>query len=171
MLLRHAKSERPRPGLPDRERGLNDRGRNDAPTMGAYMARHRLVPELAVVSAAVRARKTWELVANAFPTPPPVAFEERLYEAGPTALLAVIAETPRQTKTLVLVGHNPGLHELSTSLIASGDVEARQRLTEALPTSGLVVIELAFDDWTRVHAHAGRLERFVTPRLLAEATD
>jgi hypothetical protein len=40
-----------------------------------------------------------------------------------------------------------------------------------LPTSGLVVIDLAFDDWSRLHRHSGRLERFVTPRLIAAATD
>jgi hypothetical protein len=40
-----------------------------------------------------------------------------------------------------------------------------------LPTSGLVVIELPFDDWSRMRPHAGRLERFVTPRLLTAATD
>ncbi len=56
-------------------------------------------------------------------------------------------------------------------LIASGDVEARERVTEKLPTSGLVVIDLAFDDWSRLHAHAGRLERFVSPRLIAAATE
>lgn len=171
MLLRHAKSERATPGSPDRDRKLNGRGRADAPTMGAYMARHGLVPDLAVVSAAARTRETWALVSAAFATPPPTLFEERIYETGPEALFAVIAETRPETKFLLLVGHNPGLHELAAVLIASGDVEARQHLGEALPTAGLVVIDLAFDDWNRLHPHAGRLERFVTPRSLAAATD
>jgi phosphohistidine phosphatase len=170
MLLRHAKSERP-PGVADLKRGLNERGRTDAPKMGAYMARHGLVPDLAVVSAAERTRQTWALVSRAFETPPPAVFDERVYEAAPETLLTVIRETPPATHSLVLVGHNPGLHELATILIASGDVEARQRLSEALPTSGLVVIDLAFDDWSRLHRHAGRLDRFVTPRLLAARTD
>ena len=56
-------------------------------------------------------------------------------------------------------------------LIASGDVDVRERVAEKLPTSGLVVIDLAFDDWSRLHLHSGRLERFVTPRLIAAATD
>jgi phosphohistidine phosphatase len=72
---------------------------------------------------------------------------------------------------LLVVGHNPGLHELAVSLIASGDVEARERVSEKLPTSGLVVIDLPFDDWSRVHPSAGRLERFVSPRLIEEAAD
>jgi phosphohistidine phosphatase len=54
-------------------------------------------------------------------------------------------------------------------LIASGDVEARERLREKLPTSGLVIVDFAFDDWSRLHPHSGRLERFVTPKSLAGA--
>jgi phosphohistidine phosphatase len=56
-------------------------------------------------------------------------------------------------------------------LIAAGDVEIREQLAEKLPTSSLVVIDLPFDDWAKVHRHAGRLERFVTPRLIAATTD
>ena len=47
----------------------------------------------------------------------------------------------------------------------------RAALNERLPTSGLVVIDLAFDDWSRLYDHSGRLERFVSPRLIAAATD
>jgi phosphohistidine phosphatase len=63
------------------------------------------------------------------------------------------------------------LHDLALQLIASGDVEARERLSENLPTCGLVIIDFPFDDWSRLHVNAGRLERFVSPRLVAEATD
>ena len=76
-----------------------------------------------------------------------------------------------QTHTLLVVGHNPGLHELAVMLIASGDVEARERLKEKLPTSGLVIIDFAFDDWSRLHPQCGRLERFVTPKSLASAAN
>jgi phosphohistidine phosphatase len=51
-------------------------------------------------------------------------------------------------------------------LIASGDVDTRERLREELPTSGLAVIDFAFDDWSRLHPLSGRLERFVSPRQL-----
>ena len=54
-------------------------------------------------------------------------------------------------------------------LIASGDVEARERLNEGLPTAGLAVIDFAGKDWRKLHPHGGRLERFVTPRSLAAA--
>ncbi len=170
ILLRHAKTERAEPGERDRDRKLTKRGRADAPLIGAYMARHGLVPDLALVSPATRAEETWALVAKALPNAPRVVKEEGIYNAGRDKLIGIIRKA-RDAHVLLVVGHNPGLHELAVSLIASGDVEARERVNEKLPTSGLVVIDLPFDDWSRVHPNAGRLERFVSPRLIEEATD
>ena len=170
MLLRHAKTERPEPGERDRDRKLTKRGGADAPLIGAYMAHHGLVPDLALVSPATRAEETWALVAKALPKAPRIVKEEGIYNAGRDKLMGIIRKA-RDAHVLLVVGHNPGLHELAVSLIASGDVEARERVSEKLPTSGLVVIDLPFDDWSRLHPSAGRLERFVSPRLIEEATD
>jgi phosphohistidine phosphatase len=168
MLLRHAKSEKAEPGMHDHERGLNARGRSDAPLIGAYMARHALVPDLVLVSTATRTRQTWERLAPALAAAP-VTYEERLYNAGSDAILAVVKETKAKVRALLVIGHNPGLHDAARVLIASGDVEARERLNEGLPTSGLTVIDFTGKDWRKLHPHGGRLERFVTPRSLAEA--
>jgi phosphohistidine phosphatase len=170
MLLRHAKAERAESGERDRDRKLAPRGRAEAPKIGAYMARHGFMPDLALVSPATRTKETWALVAPAFSAPPRMTFEERLYDASPEQLMAAIRETSG-ARSLAVVGHNPGLHALAMLLIASGNVETRQRVSEGLPTAGLVVIELAFDDWSRLHPQAGRLERFISPRLLTPATD
>ena len=62
MLLRHANTERAEPGQRDRDRKLLKRGRADAPVLGAYMSHHDLIPDLALVSPATRARETWDLV-------------------------------------------------------------------------------------------------------------
>ena len=170
MLLRHAKAERGAPGTRDRDRELAPRGLKDAPRMGAYMARHKLIPDLALVSPARRTRQTWDGVAPAFPTLP-VTFEDELYESGPETVLAAIREVGADVATLLVVGHNPGLHQTARLLIASGDVEACERLNEGLPTSGLAVIDFALGEWEKLHPHSGRLERFVTPGLLKAATD
>jgi phosphohistidine phosphatase len=170
LLLRHAKTERADPGQRDRDRKLTKRGRDDAAVIGAYMARHGLTPDLALVSPAKRAQETWALLAPAFAKTPRLFDEEQIYNATTEALFKIISEK-RGAHSLVVVGHNPGLHDVAVQLIASGDVDARERVAEKLPTSGLVVIDLAFDDWSRLHRHSGRLERFVTPRLIAAATD
>jgi phosphohistidine phosphatase len=98
-----------------------------------------------------------------------VVYEDRLYNAGPEAIIALVKKTAPAVRSLLVVGHNPGLHEAARHLIASGDVEARERLNEGLPTSGLAVIDFAGKDWRKLHPQGGRLERFVSPRSLAEA--
>jgi phosphohistidine phosphatase len=170
LLLRHSKTERPEPGERDRDRKLMPRGRADAPLIGAYMARHRLIPDLVLVSPAQRTLETWALVGAAFSKAPRMVKDDRIYNAGTQALADIVRETD-DARSLLLVGHNPGLHDLATELIGSGDVEARESLNEKLPTSGLVVIDFAFDHWSELHDRSGRLERFVTPRLIEAASD
>ena len=169
-VVRHAKTERPEPGKRDRDRKLTERGRSDAPLIGAYMARHRLVPDLALVSPAARAEETWALVAAAFKKVPRVVQDPRIYNAAPRRLPNSSAR-PTTRRPCSVVGHNPGLHDLAVQLIGSGDVEARESIKEKLPTSGLVVIDFAFDDWSQLHRSSGRLERFVSPRLITAATE
>jgi phosphohistidine phosphatase len=171
MLLRHAKSELAVAGQRDQERQLAARGREAAPLVGAYMAHHGLVPDKALVSTARRTRETWDLIASAFAKKPAVAFEERIYEASPKAILNALQETNAAVHSLLVVGHNPGLQELSKLLIASGDIDARQRLFEKFPTAALAVIDFPIDTWSDLHAHGGRLDRFVTPRALESIPD
>jgi len=169
LLFRHAKAERSVPGMEDRARKLIERGRTDAAKVGTYMASHALIPDRVMTSPSARTRETWKFAATAFRPPPAATPAGGLYDATAHAILRVVKEVSPATHTLLIVGHNPGLHELAVMLIASGDVEARERLREKLPTSSLVIIDFAFDDWSRLHPQCGRLERFVTPKSLGSA--
>ena len=170
LLFRHAKAESSKPGEEDRARALIERGRKDAGRIGAYMASHGLKPDRVLVSPAKRAQETWKHVAAALKPAPAATMVEKLYDATPHAILAAIKEAPASAHTLMVIGHNPGLQELAVMLIASGDIDAREALREKLPTSGLAIVDFAFDDWGRLHPQSGRLERFVSPRSL-EAAD
>lgn len=169
IFFRHAKTEKAAGGMRDHERRLNTRGENDAPLIGAYMAHHRLIPDRVLVSTATRTRQTWERVAGELSAKPRVVYEDRLYNAGGDAIIALVKETKPEVGTLLVIGHNPGLHDAARLLIASGDVEARERLNEGLPTSGLAVIDFAGKDWRKLHPSGGRLVVFVSPRSLAAA--
>lgn len=171
MLLRHAKSDWSSPGTRDRERTLAARGREAAPHIGAYMAAHALVPDLVVCSTADRARQTWDLVAPAFSPAPRTIHDERIYNAEHDAILDVIKQTPDTVHALLVVGHNPGLKDLAEFMVATGDLEMRQQLSEKLPTGALVVIDFPVIRWERAKAHSGRLDRFITPRSLGEGDD
>jgi phosphohistidine phosphatase len=169
-LLRHAKTEPGEPGKPDRTRALVERGRADAGLIGVYLERHKLVPQRVLLSPALRAQETWQNMADAMKEPPAAATEDGLYDAGAPEMLAIIADAAEGVRSLMIVGHNPTLHEAALTLVASGDIDTRERLREGLPTMGLVVIDFAFDEWGKLHPQSGRLERFVTPKSLDPAT-
>ena len=171
LLLRHGKAERLQSGGRDHDRILAKRGRDDAEAIGAYLVRHKLIPDQALVSTSARTRETWGLVAKAFTKAPPVEFENTIYEAAPEAILKAIRATEPEAKTLLVVGHNPGMQQLAGLLIASGDVDARQRLLEEFPTAAFAMISFAVESWNGLHPEGGRLEHFVTPDALEAATD
>jgi phosphohistidine phosphatase len=166
ILFRHAKAEPAEMGLEDRARTLVDRGRKDAGKIGAYMKSHGLIPDRVIISPAARTQETWKFTAAAFRPAPAAMTSDKLYDATPHAIFAVLKDAPASAHTLMVVAHNPGLHEVALMLIASGDVDTRERLREKLPTAGLVIIDFAFDDWDKLHPQSGRLERFVSPKSL-----
>jgi phosphohistidine phosphatase len=171
LLLRHAKSSWAEPGASDHARPLNRRGQEAAPRIGAYLDRHKLAPDSVLCSTAKRARETWDLVAAAMRAAPDATYIERLYNAAPCTLVDVFRHADPAAQSVLVVGHNPGLQEVATDLIAAGDLDDRERLREKLPTGGLVVIDFAIADWSKLHTRSGRLERFVVPRMLEAATD
>ena len=171
ILLRHAKSDWSKAGQADHDRALNARGRKTAPRMGSYLAEQSLVPDLVIASTAVRVRDTLDLVLGALGRSPKVTSDRRLYEADAEDILDVVRETKAAVHTLLVVGHNPGLSDLSELLIASGSDEAQRAMLEKFPTAGLAVIDFAADDWNSLRPGSGRLDRFVTPRALGAPDD
>jgi phosphohistidine phosphatase len=172
MLLRHAKTEHEAPSGRDQDRRLDERGRNDAAEIGGWLSRHAPFADMVLVSPAVRAKQTWEIAWEAMKDivpPPQVEFLPELYGADPARLLeAIHTADANDAKRMMLVGHNPGMHELALALTGSGEAAGRQALAENLPTSGLVMFDFAIDDWTDVAFRRGKLVVFVSPKLLRQ---
>jgi phosphohistidine phosphatase len=170
MLLRHSRTENDAPSGRDQDRRLDDRGRLDAAEIGGWIARHPPFPDCVLVSPAVRSHQTWEIAWEAMRAavpPPKLETPAELYGADPSDLLRIIhAAATDDPQRLMLVGHNPGLHELAFALAGSGNDAARKALADNLPTSGLAVIDFEIDDWHDVSFRSGRLELFVSPKLL-----
>ena len=172
MLLRHAKTETDAPSGRDQDRRLDERGHRDAAEIGAWIGAHPPFPNHVMVSPAVRAVQTWDIALEAMKehTPKPrVEFVPELYGADATQLLLSIRmASVNDPKRLMLVGHNPGMHELALALTGSGDAASRKALSDNLPTSGLAVFDFTTDDWNDVAFRRGRLVLFVTPKLLKQ---
>jgi len=170
LLLRHAKSSWDTPGLDDFERPLSDRGLHAAPVMGRFIAGHDLNPQLALCSSSVRTQATLDLVMQELGSPrPAVRYEDQLYLAPATTLLAEIKRTPARWKRVMLVGHNPGMHDLAVMLAGSGDRELLDALAVKYPTAALAVLKFDVSGWAAIARAAGHLAQYVTPGRLSKA--
>lgn len=167
LLLRHAKSSWDNPKLIDFDRPLNPRGRRDAPRMGVAMRRDGHVPDRVLCSTARRTRDTWALVEPQLSTDARVTYLDRIYDATPDTLLDVVRNACPDTRTLLLVGHNPGIEMLAMRLIGPGSAaEPVSQVQEKFPTTALAVLRFETDRWDGVAERSGALTTFVRPKDL-----
>ena len=140
VLLRHAKSDWP--DVADHDRPLAKRGRRDAPAVGRWLVRSGYAPDAVICSTALRARETWELALDgllkAAPVAPPeVRYEPRVYEATVLGLLMLVREFPPEWRTALVVGHNPGMAELTVGL-----ADPSSDPPSAFPTAAVAVLDV-----------------------------
>ena len=143
LILRHAKSGWKEIGLTDRDRRLNNRGRRDAPLIGALLSRKNLKPDLIVSSTARRALTTAEMVADNCDYGPTVQADHRLYLAKPETVIDVVRSLAGDASTVLLVGHNPGLRELIALMTGA---------IETFPTAALAQVQLSITAWREIRA-------------------
>lgn len=137
ILMRHGKAERSNPGG-DAERGLTERGRLDAALMGRLLRDEGLVPDLALVSAARRTQETWAAVSAAFPDAKAKVLKD-LYHAAADRILFEVEAVMDEADSILVVGHNPGLHELTLVLLRQGGAGSAlvARAESRFPTSSV----------------------------------
>lgn len=165
-LLRHAKSSWDDPGQDDFDRPLNERGLKAAPCAGAALAQSGAKPTLVLCSSAARTRETLTLaLANAALTPAPqVVFDDKLYLAAPVTLMELVRDLPPGQTSVLIVGHNPGLHFLAMTLAGNGPATALESLNVRFPTASLAVMRIDRSRWRDVRANDGKLQLFWTPK-------
>ena len=122
FLVRHAKSSRDDPSLPDRDRPLDDRGKQDGPKMGKRLAKRDVKPDLLLSSPALRALTTAQLIAEELGYKlKDIVVDDRLYASDADDLLAVIRALDKKLNRVMLFGHNPEFtdlaHRLSSEII------------------------------------------------------
>ncbi len=172
LLLRHAKSSWDTPGLRDHDRPLARRGERAAPVMGAHFAGTDLRVDRIVSSTAARAWATARLFRQSFDKQIPLTSRRDLYHADAMDILAVaLQEANRDNDArIMLVGHNPGMHDLALFLCGKGEPDEVARLREKFPTGALAEFELpgrpVMGVPPRLQSGAGRLLRFVRPKDL-----
>lgn len=154
VVLRHAKSDHPL-GTADHDRPLAERGQRDAKAAGRWLADRGITLDLCLCSTATRTRQTWECAAGELPQQPATVYEDRIYDASYAELVALLRETPEDVGTVLVIGHNPGMHALADTL-AGG-------LVDHFPTSAIAVISFG-GSWRDVEDGVGTLDEVWTPR-------
>ncbi|MEU6805007.1 SixA phosphatase family protein [Streptomyces neyagawaensis] len=161
VLFRHAKADWPQ--VSDHERPLADRGRMDAAVAGRKLADSGISFDLALCSTALRTRETWKLAVHELPERPKTVYEERIYEASPGDLIALLNETPDDAQTVLLVGHNPGVHALAEILAGQAEGDARERMSRRdFPAAAYAVITFE-GSWKSLEPGVGTLVDYWAP--------
>ena len=156
--MRHAKSSWSFDDLNDRERPLNDRGREDAPHMGQALAKRDIHLDLLVSSPAVRALSTAVLVAREVDYPHDnIQIERGIYEADLDTLLDIIRELPDAASSVLLTGHNPTITDVGNHLSPSP-------LSGEMPTAAILCLRFQTEHWAEVKQANAEFYFFDSPK-------
>jgi phosphohistidine phosphatase len=158
VVVRHAKAEQD--GPTDAERRLAERGHDDAAEAGRWLASEGVVPDRALVSAAVRTEETWRDLAEAAGWTLEPHLDRGLYTAGVDSALDLVRMLDDDVRCVVMVGHNPTVASLAQVLDAGdGDQDAGDRMLGGFPTSAVAVF--GFDgSWSDLGPGTATLRAF-----------
>lgn len=170
-ILRHAKAETGASYQDDHERKLTQRGCEAARTMGFHLLRQGIRPDLVLCSTAVRAQETWEHVLETYNRDVPIERSDRLYLASAGETLQLVAQVPESVSRLLVVGHNPGLHQFCLKLAQAGNASLLDTLAIKFPTCAFATLALGRVAWRDAAHSKGELKGFVTPSMLADMAE
>lgn len=162
FLLRHANAAGAGPSG-DHSRPLSGKGRDAAVAIGIHLADHGKQPSAVLCSNADRALETWRLLAAQLADPPEAGIDRMLYGADGHDVLAAIGALTAAAEVVLVIGHNPTLHQLAFSLSRHGDEGAMNRLASDFPPGALAEIEFGDGGWADTMPGSGRLASLVTP--------
>lgn len=166
FLLRHGKADPNRTQAGDEARALTKRGQADAQAIGAYLDQITDEIDCVLCSSAVRTRQTLDALNAGVLRTADVHFDQSLYLAPYPVLVRSLQALNENYASVLVIGHNPGLHELGCALIKPSLTAAANAIAVHFPTCALAHIEAACETWFEVSAGCGDLAHFITPSAL-----
>jgi phosphohistidine phosphatase len=163
-ILRHAKSDWGNPGLTDFDRPLNKRGRKAAKKMGRILRERGLAFGRIVSSPAQRAKETVERFRIGYEQDCDVRFEPSIYLASTGTLLGLVNGLPDDAGTVMIVGHNPGFHDIVLRLTRENGDGLRDKVGANFPTGAFALIDFPVDKWADVQPASGEIRQVIFPR-------
>jgi len=164
MIVRHAKSSWDDQLVSDIERPLNKRGTKDALSIASWLKGKNYMPDQLLSSTALRAKQTTEAIVNVLGlSGDKLIYLPKLYLATPETLLDIIHACSNQFFSLMLVGHNPGMEDLTKQLCR--DTLPYTSDGKLLTTANFVLLEFP-QKWKDVSSQNGKLIEFFRPKQL-----
>lgn len=167
ILYRHAKSDWSDPAIADHDRWLAPRGEDAARRMAAWIEAEQLMPDLILCSTALRTRLTLQALLPVLGTRCEIRLMPEIYAASESDYVDLLRAHGGSAETVMLIAHNPAIHDTARELVAEGDADALHALTEKFPTAALAIIEVPCDSLAGLLPQSGRLVRFIRPRDLS----
>jgi phosphohistidine phosphatase len=166
-ILRHAKSSWENPAIGDFDRPLNERGWKESRRLGRELKTRGIDFDLCVASTAQRVRETLDGLSKGYGSPDfEIRFEQRIYEASLATLMDIVRGFPDSAQRPLLVGHNPGLHQLALELADEDSKGLREHPSFKFPTAALAVLDIHEDRWADVRPGCGEISELIFPREL-----
>jgi phosphohistidine phosphatase len=165
-LLRHAKSST-KENVEDYERPLSRGGRKTARRVGRNLPAKLGAIDLVLCSSARRTRETLDLVLDEFSPAPHTSIEDGLYLASREKLRARLCRLDPSNVNVLLIGHNPGLHELAIALADENSPAFRALASGKFPTAACVSFRVPAD-WSVLGSSRHELLGYVTPESLTD---
>lgn len=130
------------------------------------MRKAGLAPEVVLVSTASRTRQTLEALENApvWHEWPNIELLPQLYMATPTQIIGHLRSLPETVRSALVIGHNPGLHELALELAGSSKPDAATARIDAGYPTGALAEFLITTSWKQLGRGGASLKRFLLPR-------
>lgn len=161
QILRHAKAETGDMNMDDFNRALAPRGIEDAQRLGNYLSDDN-TPDSILCSSAIRTVQTYENMASAWQSLPDASYHESLYLASTGTLMRLLQQQVSSITHILLIGHNPGLHQLALTLTDNSGENACADIAYKFPTCAMAEIGFSFDSWDKLAPACGTLTRYLT---------
>lgn len=158
ILFRHGKSNWNAAFETDHERPVAPRGKKASKAMGKWLSKTEQVPQLCLVSSALRTRQTYDYASEAGAWEAEMVIEDSLYDSTVHTYLSIIRQLPDHIESVIMIGHEPTCSGTTSALAGRADIR--------FPTATMARLDLEVDQWKEVDSGCGTLIWLQPPRFL-----
>ena len=165
FLLRHAKSDL-NPDFDDKDRILSPKGVKESELVGQYLNKLDSQPEYIICSSAKRTLQTCQIIEKLLKKMPENYITDDLYNASLEEIIKIITDIPDNFQNVMLIGHNPGIHNIATYLSSPSKESVYLKLLQSYPTGTLSILNFNIVSWNKASYQSGILIDLTPPKIL-----